>query len=78
MVESAGLKGAVEQIKKLGGGRIEAFPENTEGRKASPAFLFNGALSMFEREGFKQSAKIGKHKWVVTRTVRASKKAARK
>jgi len=76
-VASAGLKGAVEQIKKLGGGRIEAFPENTEGRKASPAFLFNGALSMFEREGFKPSAKIGKHKWVVTRTVRASRAFAR-
>jgi GNAT superfamily N-acetyltransferase len=70
-VAYAALKGAVEQIKKLGGGRIEGYPEDTEGRKASPAFLFNGALSTFERLGFERSRLIGKHKWVVTRTVPA-------
>lgn len=69
-VASAALRGAVEQIRKLGGGRIEGYPEDTEGRKAAPAFLFNGALSTFERHGFKRSRPIGKHKWVVTRTVR--------
>jgi len=69
-VASAALKGALEQIRKLGGGRIEGYPEDIEGRKASPAFLFNGALSTFERLGFKRSRRIGKHKWVVTRTVR--------
>lgn len=68
-VASAALKGAIEQIKKLGGGRIEGYPEDTEGRKASPAFLFNGALSTFESLGFERSRRIGKHKWVVTRTV---------
>jgi hypothetical protein len=40
------------------------------GREASPALLFNGALSTFERLGLKRSRLIGKHKWVVTRTVR--------
>lgn len=69
-VASAALKGAIEQIKTLGGGRIEGYPEDIEGRKASPAFLFNGALTTFERNGFKRSRLIGKHKWVVTRTVR--------
>jgi GNAT superfamily N-acetyltransferase len=69
-VASAALKGAIEQIKKLGGGRIEGYPEDIEGRRASPAFLFNGALSTFERHGFKRSRLIGKHKWVVTRIVR--------
>jgi len=69
-VASAALKGALEQIRDLGGGRVEAFPENTEGRKASAAFLFNGALSMFEHQGFRRSHQIGKHKWVVTRTVK--------
>ena len=72
-VASAALQGAIEQIKQLGGGRIEAFPENTEDRKASPAFLFNGSLSTFEKQGFTRSAQIGKHKWVVTRTVRKSR-----
>ncbi len=73
-VASAALHGAVEQIRKLGGGRIEGYPEDTEGRKASPAFLFNGALSTFERQGFKRSRLIGKHKWVVTKTVRARRR----
>jgi GNAT superfamily N-acetyltransferase len=68
-VAYAALKGAVEQIAQLGGGRIEGYPEDTEGRKASPAFLFNGSLSLFERVGFVRSRQIGKHKWVVTRTI---------
>ena len=74
-VASAALQGAVEQIKQLGGGRIEGYPENTEGRKASPAFLFNGALSTFERQGFKRSRQIGKNKWVVERTVRKARRS---
>ena len=68
-VADAALKGAVEQIERLGGGRIEGYPEDTEGRKASPGFLFNGVLSTFERFGFERSRLIGKHKWVVTRTI---------
>jgi len=69
-VASVALQGAIEQIRTLGGGRVEGYPESTEGRKASPAFLFNGSLSMFERRGFERSRQIGKHKWVVTRTIR--------
>ena len=46
---------------------MEGYPEDTLGRKASPAFLFNGSLSTFEQLGFKRSRSIGKHKWVVTR-----------
>ena len=68
-VASAALAGAVAQIGALGGGRIEGYPEDTAGRKTAPAFLFNGALSTFERHGFARSRRIGKHKWVVTRTV---------
>jgi GNAT superfamily N-acetyltransferase len=68
-VASASLEGALEQIRTLGGGRVEGYPEDIEGRKAWPAFLFNGALSTFERLGFERSRKIGKHKWVVTLTI---------
>ena len=68
-VAKAALAGAVEQIRALGGGRIEAYPEDTAGRKAQPAFLFNGALSTFEELGFQRVRLIGKHKWVVSLTV---------
>jgi hypothetical protein len=56
------LKGALAQIKALGGGRVEGYPEDIAGRKAAPAFLFNGSLSTFERLGFKRERLIGKHK----------------
>lgn len=69
-VAAIALEGAIDQIRKLGGGRIEGYPEDIEGRKVAPAFLFNGALSTFERMGFKRDRLIGKYKWVVTRTVR--------
>ena len=66
---AAALEGAIQQIQELGGGLVEGYPDDTESRRSS-AFLFNGALSTFERLGFERSRKIGKHKWVVTRTVR--------
>jgi GNAT superfamily N-acetyltransferase len=68
-VAHAALKGALGQIAALGGGHVEGYPEDTVGRKASPAFLFNGALSTFESLGFERQRLIGKHKWVVSRTV---------
>ena len=33
----------------------------------SAGFLFNGALSTYEKLGFELDRKIGKHRWVVTR-----------
>jgi hypothetical protein len=46
---------------------VEGYPE-TAG--AVPArFLFNGALSSYEKLGFTRDRQIGKHRWVVTRRV---------
>ena len=69
-VAAAALEGAIQQIRRLGGGRIEAYPDLTEGGKTSAAFLFNGAVSMFERCGFERARQIGKRKWVMSRRVR--------
>jgi GNAT superfamily N-acetyltransferase len=66
-VATAGLSGALDLIAALGGGRVEGYPE---GADAVPAgFLFNGALSTYERLGFARDRKIGKHRWVVTKVV---------
>jgi hypothetical protein len=66
-VASAALAGALDLIADLGGGTVEGYPEDAA---AVPAgFLFNGALSTFERLGFTRERKIGKHRWVVTRVV---------
>jgi hypothetical protein len=68
-VAEAGVAGALEEIARLGGGSVEGYPEEVEGRKVSGSFLWNGTLGMFERLGFAPVRKIGKHKWVVRRVV---------
>ena len=66
-VAAAGLAGALDLIAGLGGGTVEGYPESAE---AVPAgFLFNGALSTYERLGFTRARKIGMHRWVVSRVV---------
>ena len=68
-VFSAGLAGALDLIAELGGGVVEGYPEGAE---AVPAgFLYNGALSTYENLGFTRDRMIGKHRWVMTRTVPA-------
>ena len=43
-----------------------------EGADSVPAgFLFNGALSTYEKLGFSRDRKIGKHRWVVKKVLEA-------
>jgi GNAT superfamily N-acetyltransferase len=69
-VASVGLAGALDLIAGLGGGSVEGYPENAESVPAG--FLFNGALATYEKLGFVRDRKIGKHRWVVTKTVQSS------
>jgi hypothetical protein len=71
-VASLALKGALGEISRLGGGTVESYPEDVEDRAVSPSFLHNGTLSMFEREGFRPSRRLGKNHWVVSKVVRGS------
>ena len=48
-VAAAALEGALQEIARLGGGTVESYPEDAEGRSASAAFLHNGTVAMFER-----------------------------
>ena len=68
-VAAAALAGALEEIARLGGGTVESFPEDVDGRSVSGSFLHNGTVAMFERQGFKRTRRIGKHHWVVSRIV---------
>lgn len=66
-VARAAVQGALDLIARLGGGVVEGYPEPAG---AVPAgFLFNGALSTYEQLGFERDRLIGKHRWVVRRTV---------
>jgi GNAT superfamily N-acetyltransferase len=69
-VASAALEGALDEIARLGGGTVESYPEDIEGRSVSASFLHNGATSMFESHGFERTRRLGKHHWVVTKVVR--------
>ncbi len=74
-VATAGLAGALDLIAGLGGGTVEGYPEDAG---AVPAgFLFNGALSTYEKLGFTRDRMIGKHRWVVTRVVKPNRRSAR-
>jgi GNAT superfamily N-acetyltransferase len=69
-VASAALAGALDLIADLGGGTVEGFPEDAGSVPAG--FLFNGALSTYERLGFARDRRIGKHRWVVRKVVGAA------
>jgi GNAT superfamily N-acetyltransferase len=71
-VASAALAGALSEIARLGGGVVESFPEDAAGRKVSAAFLHNGTVALFERNGFERRRPLGKHHWLVRRTVPAA------
>ncbi len=66
-VAATALAGALDLIAGLGGGAVEGYPEDAGSVPAG--FLYNGALSTYEKLGFTRTRKIGKHRWVVTKLV---------
>lgn len=68
-VGGAALDGALAEIARAGGGTVESFPEDVEGRKVSASFLHNGTLALFESRGFARVRRLGTHHWLVTRDV---------
>ncbi|MFD9000147.1 GNAT family N-acetyltransferase [Streptomyces sp. NPDC059582] len=68
-VAAVALEGALGEIARLGGGTVESYPEDVEGRTVSASFLHNGTVSLFESHGFRRTRRLGKHHWVVVRTV---------
>lgn len=70
------LRGALREISRLGGGIVEAYPEDYTGQKVSSSFLCSGTLGLFEKAGFEKSRKIAMHRWVVIRRL-ASTRASR-
>jgi GNAT superfamily N-acetyltransferase len=68
-IANLALREALRAIARAGGGTVEAYPEDVEGRKVSRSFLCSGTLGMFEKEGFTKTRKIGMHRWVVVRTL---------
>lgn len=68
-VARAAVEGALEQIAAAGGGLVEAISEVTAGREAQGRFLFSGTVELFEDLAFDRIRQVGKHAWIVSRTV---------
>lgn len=66
-IASFALREALNEIMRLGGGTVEAYPEDYTGQKVSSSFLCSGTLGLFEKAGFKKARKIAMHRWVVTK-----------
>lgn len=68
-VSAVALWGALDLIAKAGGGVVEAFPQDTQGKKISASFLYSGTRSLFEQAGFEYERPKGKNHCVMRRTV---------
>lgn len=71
-VASIAVVGALHLIAQAGGGLVETYPRDTQGRKTSSSYLFNGTRSMFERAGFSYERPVGTKHCVMRKTVAPS------
>jgi GNAT superfamily N-acetyltransferase len=63
------LQGALDLIAQAGGGVVEAYPQETDGKQVSATFLYSATRSMFEQAGFSYDRPKGKHHCVMHKIV---------
>lgn len=68
-IARAAVQGALDQIAHRGGGLVEAISEVTEGRQAQSRFLFSGTVELLDDFGFERGRQVGKHAWILSRTI---------
>jgi ribosomal protein S18 acetylase RimI-like enzyme len=71
-IATMALREALRYIAQLGGGTVEAYPEDYSDQRTSNSFLCSGTLGMFEKNGFRKTRKIAMRRWVVVRKVPAT------
>jgi hypothetical protein len=65
-VARAAVSGALSAIKAAGGGLVEAYPEQVDGRKPQQgAYFHTGPETLFEELGFTRDRRIAKWRWVM-------------
>ena len=71
-VARAAVAAVLTAIEEAGGGLVEAYPEQVEGRPPQRgAFLHTGPEDLFEEFGFERDRRIAKWRWVMRRRVGA-------
>jgi hypothetical protein len=69
-VARAAVLGALAAISDAGGGLVEAYPEQVDGREPQAGSYFHtGPENMFEELGFTRDRQIAKWRWVMRRLV---------
>jgi hypothetical protein len=63
------LRGALDLIARAGGGVVEAYPQDTEGKKVTASFLYSVTRTLFEDAGFRFDRPKGKNHTVMSTTV---------
>jgi hypothetical protein len=71
-VARAALGAALAAIHDAGGGLVEAYPEQVEGRAPQRgAYFHTGPADLFEEFGFERDRKIAKWRWVMRLRIRS-------
>ena len=66
----AAVEAVLEEIRRSGGGVVEAYPEQVVDRKPQRgAYLHTGPESLYEELGFVRDRQIAKWRWVMRREV---------
>jgi GNAT superfamily N-acetyltransferase len=68
-IATLALHEAIRYIAQLGGGTVEAYPEDYTQQRTSNSFLCSGTMGMFEKAGFRKERKIALRRWVVARKI---------
>ncbi|QWZ09864.1 GNAT family N-acetyltransferase [Nocardioides panacis] len=69
-VARAAVTAALGAIEAAGGGVVEAYPEQVEGRGPQRgSYLHTGPESLFEELGFERDRRIAKWRWVMRRRI---------
>ena len=68
-VSALALQGALDLIAKAGGGVVEAYPQDTGGKKITASFLYSVTRSLFEQAGFSYVRPKGKNHTVMRTTI---------
>ncbi|MGN7978632.1 GNAT family N-acetyltransferase [Microbacterium sp. 22195] len=75
-VARAAVAAALEEIRKAGGGVVEAYPEQTADRKPQRgAYLHTGPEELYTQFGFVRDRRIAKWRWVMRTEIRAEERA---
>jgi GNAT superfamily N-acetyltransferase len=72
-VSALALQGALDLIAAAGGGVVEAYPQDTGGKKISASFLYSVTRSLFDQAGFTYVRPKGKNHTVMRTKVKAAR-----